>query len=523
MNTIIDLLPSSQWEIVATLGVAARPAQVYGVDDLPLSNPGRALLNGLYPAGIYGHQKAAIARFLANQDVCLTTATASGKSLLFYAAAVEQLSRNPEARILAIYPTRALGTEQVQRWQAALQQAGIPAAVERLDGSVRPIPAARLEVLAKARVLVCTPDIIHAWLLASLNYEPVQAFLRQVSLVIVDEVHHYTGVFGSHAAYLFRRLQNATTSLGAPPARYVCASATMAAAHTHLAQLFGLNFELIDPNQDTSPRHPLAISLVNPPPRQGMFEAVTELLHHLSSTSAHFVLFVDSRKQVELISAILGRLQANGTAGLDGLDILPYRSGYEEMDRAFIQERLAQGQLKGIIATSALELGIDVPYLDTCILVGVPSSATSLHQRMGRVGRHVAGQVICLNNGDVLDQAVFAHPPSLLDRPLGEGEFYLSNRPLQYIHALCLRVEHALLGGEGVPTTAGAIVWPTGICELLAEECAGQTPPDLKGLKVEAGISPHLFFPCGISGPNFGWRQIGVQNRCAWGDWLTVK
>ncbi|MBL0345500.1 helicase-related protein [Candidatus Villigracilis affinis] len=129
---------------------------------------------------------------------------------------------------------------------------------------------------------------------------------------------------------------------------------------------------------------------------------------------------------------------------LDGIDVLPYRAGYEETDRTRIQERLSNGKLSGIISTSALELGIDIPYLETCVLVGVPPSATSLWQRIGRIGRHSKGNVIVINTGSVYDQAVFSNPESLLKRPLAESTLYLENPYIQYIHALCL----ARLGGE---------------------------------------------------------------------------
>ena len=184
-------------------------------------------------------------------------------------------------------------------------------------------------------------------------------------------------------------------------------------------------------------------------------------------TNSRFITFVDSRKQVELISSIIARNhskeekddeieefveEAKNSSDvndddndgpyvpeevvdvLDEIDVLPYRAGYEEQDRSRIQERLTHGKLNGIISTSALELGIDIPYLETCVLVGVPPSLTSLQQRIGRIGRHSTGNVIVINSGSVYDQAVFSNPESLLQRPLSESARAYFREPIYSVY-----------------------------------------------------------------------------------------
>jgi DEAD/DEAH box helicase domain-containing protein len=466
---------------------------------------------GAYPSGIYEHQYKAIAHFTSGENVCLATSTASGKTLSFMAAAMEVLSASPEARVLAVYPQRSLADEQEQRWRAGLAAAGIEAGVCRIDGSV-PV-ANRLDCLRRSRVAVMTPDIIHAWLLSRAGEREVRTFLAGLRLVVVDEVHTYTGVMGSNAAYLFRRLQHAARLRGASP-QFFCASATIRAPLRHLEALFGLPFALVGPEADTSPRHGVVIHLLTPP-RQADFlsEITTYLLHLTHQTRRRFIAFVDSRKQTEHIATITGRGEraagrdddaelegAFGTGALNAAAVLPYRAGYEEHDRQLIQRRLTDGSLRGVVSTSALELGMDIPNLDTAVLIGVPRSSTSLHQRIGRIGRAGPGEVVVVNSGDLLDEAVFRAPDQLLTRPPAEGALYLENPRIQYIHALCL----ARLGGEhdqarGIRDEGGELAseipWPDGFMELCVQERTGQIPAELQSMKAEAGESPNYAFP----------------------------
>ncbi len=564
-----DFFDQSHWQVVDVLATEPRAAELHAVADLPLSPPARAYLDQSYPDGIFRHQKNALRSALDGQDVCLVTGTSSGKSLVFQTMAIDLLARNPDARIMAIYPMKALGNEQRDRWQKALVSAGLATVesaeymVGRVDGSVP--PGFRQSILERSRVVVFTPDIIHAWLFSNLNQPTVINFLREVRLIVVDEVHAYSGVFGSNAAFLFRRIAHLLTLLGRKP-QYICASATIARPAAHLKALFGREFTLVGPDQDTSPRFPLEVILAEPSGEQRFLDEVVRLLEYLTHQSdSRFIAFVDSRKQVELISSILSRLlresakaaaaaeaEAAETAGeengerpatrgrragrpssrsaakktepspeeeeadpegevtgvLQQLNVLPYRAGYEDHDRRQIQERLAAGTLNGVVSTSALELGIDIPHLDVCVLIGVPGSATSLQQRIGRIGRHSPGQVIVVNGGDVHDQAVFAHPQSFFQRPLAESTLYLKNEHIQYIHTLCL----ARAGGEHDQVLAAArgerrrsqpveeawnssVEWPEHFMELCQMERSDGAPRHLASLKLEGKERPNYTFP----------------------------
>ncbi|MGQ9533092.1 MAG: DEAD/DEAH box helicase [Desulfotomaculales bacterium] len=500
------------WQLVHTFTRPGRSQRLFDAGELDLSVPSRRYLGACYPDGLYLHQLEAIRHHLQGRDVGLTTGTASGKSLPFYVAAIEALVRDPGARVLAIYPLKALAREQERRWADALATAGFPRqGVARLDGDV-PV-SRRAGLLQKAAVVVATPDIVHAWLLPGVGEGAVWRFIAQLGVVVVDEVHVYTGVFGSNAAFLFRRLEH-LMALAGQRAAYVAASATIRDAAGHLRALCGRDFHIVDESHDTSGQQELNVYLVNPPDSRDILTSVSGFLQAMASrTPARFITFVDSRKQTELMATIIARSQqraaeAGGEEPLPGfehlqkLDVLPYRAGFEEHDRAVIQDRLASGTLRGVVATSALELGIDIPHLDAGVLVGVPRSGTSLMQRIGRVGRKVPGAVVVVNNGDVYSEAMFRKPAELFERPLAEGALYLENPRIQYIHAMCLARpggEHdralARAGASPEGPFSSPVSWPPGFVELCARERAGEIPPDLQSMKMEAGDTPHHTYP----------------------------
>jgi DEAD/DEAH box helicase domain-containing protein len=498
-------LIENKWQKNHQESVSGREKEVLQVDDLSLSPAAVKFLRSAF-SGLYRHQRAALEASLQKRNVCLTTGTASGKSLVFYVAALEALQLLPNSKILVVYPLKALGREQEDRWQDALTGAGLGVQIGRIDGQV--LPALRPEILKRSRVVIMTPDIIHAWLLSNLSNKAVLQFLQSTRLIIVDEVHSYSGVFGSNAALLFRRLRHLIDLLGAAP-KFVCASATISEPKRHLEKLIGVQFDVIGPQLDTSPRFETTVKLVTPPRAADLLSEASHVLQYLAAeTDSRFLAFVDSRKQAEHISSIVARNIHKGrededklasSEDLKRLDVLPFRAGYEEEDRNLIQDRLRAGSLRGVISTSALELGIDIPYLDTALLVGVPRSLTSLYQRIGRIGRHKPGEVIIINTGSVFDEAIFREPANLFSRPLAEGALYLENVRLQYIHALCLarqEGEHDQVAAfTGHQDFTSNIAWPEGFTELCRKERTGEVPLDLQAMKAECGDNPNHVFP----------------------------
>jgi DEAD/DEAH box helicase domain-containing protein len=510
---ITDFFTQSGWDVAGELELPAAPPRFADHATLPLAPAAAAFLHERHPSGLYQHQGTALSAALAGKNVCIATGTSSGKSLVFQSTALQQLAADPSARVLAIYPQKSLGSEQEDRWRKVLAEAGVAGKVARIDGGVR--RKERLDLLRGARIAIMTPDIIHAWLMTSVSHASVQKFLSNLKLVVVDEIHTYTGVFGSNAAFLFRRLQHLLAFFPARP-QWIAASATLADAESLLDRLFGLKFVVIGPEEDSSGRQPVRIDFVRPPADKDFLSSVASLLEALAaSKDRRFIAFVDSRKQTEQITAILARgdgsqddaedqddLDEDLADHLQRLDVLPYRAGYEASDRNIIQRRLSDGSLPGVVSTSALELGIDIPYLDTAVLVGVPRSSTSLHQRIGRIGRHTPGRVILISSGDLYDEAIFAKPADLLRRPHTDPALYLENRYIQYIHALCLARsggEHdtmvSLMGGNGDRPFVSSVQWPEGFTDLCAAERVGDIPPDLQSMKVDAGEGPNFAFP----------------------------
>jgi DEAD/DEAH box helicase domain-containing protein len=496
----------------------ARPARAPSYarfSDLALNSYAGGYLKQ-FDKGIYIHQKLAIQKYLDGYNIAITTPTASGKTLVFNVCALEELSHSPSARVAAIYPFKALASEQASRWGAALQAAGVDGKVGRIDGGVH--TAERTRILKESRVLVLTPDIVHAWLLSSIGQPAVLEFLRNLTLIIIDEAHSYTGVFGSNAAFLFRRIRHLSNKLGRKT-RFIAASATMSDPARHLTDLAGETFEIVDTSQDSSPRAPLTTILAAPPAGKDLLSSLSEVIVFAAAETPHqSITFVDSRKQTEQLAAIVDREATAGSDDQEPLDlgrfrdlrVYPYRSGYEEEDRAHIQRCLQDGQLRGVVSTSALEMGIDLPHLTLGILTGIPRSATSFYQRIGRVGRRQEGVVLIVNDGSVPSESVFREPERIHSLPLAQSALYLKNERIQYIHAMCLarqggedEIVAASLGQESEQFVS-PISLPEGFQLVCEAEKIGEIGVDFQAMKAQAGDDPHHTFPL---------RDLDVQYR----------
>lgn len=472
---------------------------------LPISSLAKNYLSE-YNNGIYQHQARAVAASLRGQNICLATPTASGKSLVFYTTGIELLQRTNNGTILAIYPLRALTDEQEQKWLQAVGNTRANIEVGRIDGSIS--TKRRKQIIRKASVVIMTPDVIHAWLLSNLSDSGVRNFLANLQLVVIDEAHTYSGVFGSNAAYLFRRVHHLARLLGATP-RYIAASATISDPHEHMRKLTGLDFSIIGNDLDTSGRKARRLLMVEPPTEQDILSSLTGLMRFVTEETAHrFITFVDSRKQTEQLAAVMRRLHESikdedediEFDDLERMNIFPYRAGYEPKDRKRIENELRSGAIRGVISTSALELGVDLPGLTLGILYGLSNSATSYFQRIGRVGRHEDGTIIVVNNGSVLSNRVFRNLDELDNLPLAESTLYLDNKHIQYIHAMCLARpggEHDAVCGLDDETSdfVPRISFPDAFIELCQNEQVGEIEPAFQAMKGLAGNNPNYIFP----------------------------
>lgn len=342
---------------------------------------------GIDPAQLWSHQAASLARIWNDQNLVLSTATASGKTLVFQAAVLSALKRSTDTHLI-FYPQKALAADQKQRWQSALQRAGLsPDLVAEVNGDV-PMHL-REAAVADAQVLLVTPDVIHAWLMRRLADPDVQRFLSRLKFIVIDEAHALEGPFGSSVAFLLRRLLAACRRLNAnAEPRFIAATGTIANPKQHLEALTGAMFEVVDDSQNGAPRASKTIIHVASAPLVRTMEAqaatLVSVLPRLLKDDA-FILFADSRQGVERITRLVNHP-----------NVLPYRSGYEAEDRHRIEEALRQGRLNGVISTSALELGIDIPQFVLGINLGLPMSRKAFHQRLGRIGRAKPGGFIIM-------------------------------------------------------------------------------------------------------------------------------
>jgi DEAD/DEAH box helicase domain-containing protein len=383
---------------------------------LPRSlDPGFA--EALRAAGIdrlYSHQRAAL-EAAAHSNLVITSGTASGKSLAFNLPVLDGIARDAKRRALYLYPTKALAQDQA-RSLGRLRPPGLREAIYDGDTPREERPAIR----TRNNLVLTNPDMLHVGLLP--HHKRWGDFLANLGWVVVDEAHTYRGVFGSHVANVLRRLRRVARAYGSEP-RFLLASATIANPVELAEGLVGTPFELID--DDGAPRAGREIAMWNPPlidvasgTRRSALSEAAELLADLVAADVRTICFLKSRKGIELIQRFArDNLDARGKPEL-AARIAPYRGGYTPQQRREIEERLSSGELLAVVATDALELGIDVGELDAAICVTFPGTVASLRQMWGRAGRRRRGLAVYVAGQDALDQFFCRHPDEFLERPV---------------------------------------------------------------------------------------------------------
>lgn len=499
---VISLLEAADFEVRDRCEVSARPAELLPVPGCLDSSVAERLRRS-FPSGLYSHQAEAIEGAVHGSDIVLASATASGKSLPFMAVAAQLASSG--ARVLALYPARALIQDQLNKWREFLGPLGI--SFTYIDGGVLPVQS-RLERIAGAQVVLMTPDVAHAWLMSHLHEPVITDFMQRMKLLILDEAHVYEGAFGTNMAFLLRRMQVAASAH-----QLICSTATLGQPANFVDQLTGRKPLSFGPESDGAPSPGKTVLRVSP--RGRSFEATANLLRAIAHAgTGRFLAFADSRRQVEqFVSAVLRSgpeddtpLASTSPSADDAatanpqtnrsqsqVKVLPYRAGYEPGDREHIQEALALGELAGVVATSALELGLDIGDIELVLLLDVPLSVKSFWQRIGRAGRR--SHAICT----VVDPAGLLDPTGglaeFMARPVEHNWLYLDNKYIQYAHALCAALELPQLGLDDAGVDAFKSV-PDQFRRLLDNELhpASVVPADLYPLKQRAHDDPHHEF-----------------------------
>ena len=384
----------------------------------------------------------------ASRDSChfmVTTGTASGKSLCFNLPVLDGLLRDPHARAIYLYPTKALAQDQLRRLRLL---AGRQVEVATYDGDTP--TAARYAARQKARVLLTNPDMIHLSLLP--RHERWDDFLFNLKYVVIDEAHTYRGVFGSNVANVLRRLRRVASFYGAEP-RFILASATIRNAREHAEHLTGLDVAHI--SGDGAPVGARKIVFWQPPLveenlnlRRSSNSEAAELLSELIRNGVRSICFTKSRRSAELIyQQTVDRLKESDDKLAERLS--PYRAGYTPEQRRGIEAMLFSGQLLAVVSTSALELGIDIGALDAAITVGYPGTMASLWQQWGRAGRGKGNSLgIFVAGNDALEQFFVKHPDELLSRDVEAATIDFSNPFIHTRHLAAAAYEGPLMDDD---------------------------------------------------------------------------
>ena len=358
---------------------------------------------------LYTHQREVWDAAARGEHVVVTSGTASGKSLAFNLPVLDAIARTPKHRALYLYPTKALAQDQA-RALGALGAPGVRAAI--YDGDT---PTDRRWQIRKwANVILTNPDMLHVGVLP--HHDRWADVLHNLRYVVVDEAHVYRGVFGSHVGNVLRRLRRLAGVYGAEP-QLLLATATIANPGELARTLAGVDAKVVD--MDGAPRAERTVVLWNPElidPELGLRASAlgdaARVMAGLVSRGLRTICFAKSRKSAELIHKFTRERVEPDVAER----LAPYRAGYTPAQRREIERRLVEGDLLGVSATDALELGIDIGLLDCAISVGFPGTVASLRQQWGRAGRRGHGLAVLVASQDALDQYFMREPEALLSR-----------------------------------------------------------------------------------------------------------
>jgi DEAD/DEAH box helicase domain-containing protein len=390
---------------------------------------------------LYEHQAEALAALDRGEHVLIVTPTASGKSLVYQAPAIQAALGPGPARSLFLFPYKALAQDQI-------------AAFDALSREVRPIDPVRAAIYdgdtpaAERRrikaeppdVLLTNPDMLHLALLA--HHESWRDLFRTLRYVVVDELHVYRGVLGSHLHHVLRRLRRLCRHHGSDP-RFIVSSATVANPGPFGELLLGLPLTVVD--RSGAPRAARHFVLVNPP--ASPYTAAAHLLADCMDAGLKTIAFTKARRITELMQRWIAQERPDLRPRLAA-----YRAGYLSEERREIERRLFSGDLLGVVSTSALELGVDVGGLDVCILVGYPGSIVRFWQRVGRVGRRERDSlVILIGMPDALDQYFLRHPQELFERGYEQAVADPGNPTIARAHLICAGAELPLSATEPEP------------------------------------------------------------------------
>ena len=465
--------------LVAWQTLPPRPARTYPFpDDLPAPIKQTLVAAGIHT--LYSHQSEAWTYSRAGENIILATGTASGKTLSYNLPVFSALLQQPDARALYLFPTKALAQDQLVTIQRLNPSTGSGQAVqtfERLDVPTAIYDgdtpqSARSAIRKNARIVVSNPDMLHTGILP--HHTNWLDFFANLRFVVIDEMHTYRGVFGSHVSNVIRRLKRVANFYGANP-QFILASATIGNPKELAERLIEEPVHLIE--DDGSARGPRHFIIYNPPivdealglRKSSLLEGV-RLAQDLINSNVQSVMFARSRRSVEIILRYLqGDLTPDSSLESPLIDskslpspqsvIRGYRSGYLPTQRREIEKGLREGTVKTVVATNALELGIDIGGLGAAVLVGYPGTVASARQQAGRAGRGLeSAAAVMVASASPLDQFLAHHPEYFFERSPEQALVNPDHLLILLEHLRCAMFELPFQKGEGFGALPGEVI-----------------------------------------------------------------
>jgi DEAD/DEAH box helicase domain-containing protein len=389
---------------------------------------------------LYTHQAEAFSQAAAGRNTVIVTPTASGKTLCYNLPVLNGLLADPNARAMYLFPTKALAGDQLVEFQKAVDAMGSDLRAFTYDGDTP--QDARRAIRERANVIFTNPDMLHSGVLPH-HTKWAKAF-ENLRYVVIDELHYYRGVYGSHLANLLRRLKRVCEFYGSSP-QFICCSATIANPKELAEALTGLPFELVERNG--APSGDKYVVFYNPPVvnralgiRRSYLNETRRMAKELLDRGQQTLVFANSRLATEILLTYL----KDDYAGVRG-----YRGGYLPKERREIESQLRDGNIRAVVATNALELGIDIGSLDAVVMAGYPGTIASTWQRAGRAGRRqTASLAVLVASSAPLDQYIVEHPEYFFDRPSEHAYINPDNLEILLSHLKCAAFELPIRDGE---------------------------------------------------------------------------
>ena len=449
----------------AVRAIHHQPASEGVFSDIPATTDPR-LREALEKRGItrlYSHQAEAFQQIEAGRHVVIVTPTASGKTLCYNAPVLNLLLRDPGARAMYLFPTKALAEDQLQELHGAIEQTGSELRAFTFDGDTP--QDARKAIRQRANVVLTNPDMLHSGILP--HHTRWAQLFENLRYVVIDELHYYRGVYGSHLANLLRRLRRICDFYGAKP-QFICCSATIANPRELAEALTGDTFELIERNG--APRGEKFFIFYNPPVVNRQLGIRRSYIHETRRMAMKFIehnlqtlVFANNRLATEVLVTYLKDACDKGP--LPSETVRGYRGGYLPRERREIERQIRDGKVRAVVATNALELGIDIGSLDAVVMAGYPGTIASSWQRAGRAGRRQStSAAVMVASSAPLDQYIVEHPDYFFGRSPEHAHINADNLEILLAHLKCAAFELPIREGEPFGTHDTAE-----LCRFLGE------------------------------------------------------